>query len=147
MTENVLIAWVAFGNAIISAKWSADLGFSQMRQLLWGIAGLFVGPLVLLILYLRLLCEAKPSQQRCQSILKPQPSLNPQVSQSCRTPRYSRSSSDGVQFARMVVQFGIGRNLDRPSHRAEPAPATAVALSPALRHLVCGRLLRCQTLP
>jgi hypothetical protein len=64
ITENVLIGWVVFGNSIISAKWAADLGFSQLRQLLWGIAGLFAGPLVLLILYLRLLRKAKASAQR-----------------------------------------------------------------------------------
>jgi hypothetical protein len=64
MIENGLFGWVMFGTAIISAKWSADLGFSQFRQLLWGIGGLLFGPLVLLILYLRLLREAKPSAKQ-----------------------------------------------------------------------------------
>ena len=41
--------------AIICAKWAMDLGFSQTRQLLWGIAGLFLAPLILLILYARLI--------------------------------------------------------------------------------------------
>ncbi|QVL34070.1 hypothetical protein KIH39_09230 [Telmatocola sphagniphila] len=39
---------------IISAKWAMELGFSQLRQALWGIAGLLLGPLALLILYIRL---------------------------------------------------------------------------------------------
>ena len=41
--------------AIICAKWSMDLGFAQFRQLLWGIAGFFAAPLILLILYVRLI--------------------------------------------------------------------------------------------
>jgi hypothetical protein len=32
-----------------------DLGFSQFRQLLWAIAGFVAAPLILLILYVRLL--------------------------------------------------------------------------------------------
>jgi hypothetical protein len=35
--------------AIICAKWSMDLGFSQFRQLLWAIAGFVAAPLILLI--------------------------------------------------------------------------------------------------
>ncbi len=41
--------------AIICAKWAMDLGLGQFRQLLWGIAGLVGAPLVLLILYVRLI--------------------------------------------------------------------------------------------
>lgn len=43
--------------AIICAKWALDLGFSQTRQLLWAIAGLVAAPLILLILYVRLIRE------------------------------------------------------------------------------------------
>lgn len=46
---------LAFVCAVISAKWAMDLGFSQLGQVLWGLAGLIGGPLVLLILYVRLL--------------------------------------------------------------------------------------------
>lgn len=42
-------------SAVISAKWAMELGFSQFRQLLWAIAGLFFPPIALLILYLRML--------------------------------------------------------------------------------------------
>lgn len=41
--------------AIICAKWASELGFSQFRQLLWGIAGFAAAPLILLILYIRLI--------------------------------------------------------------------------------------------
>jgi hypothetical protein len=41
--------------AIICAKWAMDLGFSQVGQLLWGIAGFLLGPLILLILYVRMI--------------------------------------------------------------------------------------------
>jgi hypothetical protein len=41
--------------AIISGKWAMELGFSQFRQLLWIIAGLLFPPLVLLVLYVRML--------------------------------------------------------------------------------------------
>jgi hypothetical protein len=32
-----------------------DLGFSQFRQLLWAVAGFVAAPLILLILYIRLI--------------------------------------------------------------------------------------------
>jgi hypothetical protein len=38
---------------ILAAKWSMELGNSQLRQVLWGVAGLLLGPLALLILYVR----------------------------------------------------------------------------------------------
>jgi hypothetical protein len=39
--------------AILAAKWASDLGFSQSRQVLWGIVGLALGPIALLLLYVR----------------------------------------------------------------------------------------------
>jgi hypothetical protein len=39
--------------AVLAAKWASDLGFRQMGQVLWGIAGLFLGPITLLLLYVR----------------------------------------------------------------------------------------------
>jgi hypothetical protein len=47
--------------AIVAAKWAMDLGFSQFRQLLWAVAGLVAAPLVLLILYVRLINHAPAS--------------------------------------------------------------------------------------
>ena len=41
--------------AILAAKWASELGFSQSRQVLWGIAGLALGPIALLLLYARFL--------------------------------------------------------------------------------------------
>jgi len=40
--------------ALISAKWALELGFNEGRQLLFLIGGLLLGPLMLLILYIRL---------------------------------------------------------------------------------------------
>jgi len=49
------IGYVHLIAAIICAKWAMDLEFSQFRQLLWATAGLVAAPLVLLILYVRLI--------------------------------------------------------------------------------------------
>ena len=49
----------AFACAVISARWAMDLGYSQSRQILFGIGGLMCGPLVLLILYILLFYQAK----------------------------------------------------------------------------------------
>jgi hypothetical protein len=46
---------LALVTAIVCARWAMELGFSQLGQVLWGLAGLFAGPIVLLILYVRLL--------------------------------------------------------------------------------------------
>jgi hypothetical protein len=58
------IGYVNLLGAIVAAKWAMDLGFSQFRQLLWGIAGLVAAPLVLLILFLRLIGQASESARR-----------------------------------------------------------------------------------
>ncbi len=47
--------WLCWTNALLSAKWSMELGMSQKRQMLWLAAGLLLGPLALLNLYIRLL--------------------------------------------------------------------------------------------
>jgi hypothetical protein len=49
--------------AIICAKWALDLGFSQFSQILHGIGGLLFGPFVLLILYTRLIYQARARQE------------------------------------------------------------------------------------
>ena len=51
------VGYVHLIAAIICAKWAMELGFNQVRQLLWGIGGLIAAPLVLLILYVRLLSK------------------------------------------------------------------------------------------
>ena len=56
--ENVHYAtygWVAVITAIICGKWALELGFGQVRQLLWALAGLALPPVVLLVLYVRLI--------------------------------------------------------------------------------------------
>jgi hypothetical protein len=45
--------------AVICAKWALDLGFSQIRQILFLIGGLLFGPIILLILYVMLVNKAK----------------------------------------------------------------------------------------
>jgi hypothetical protein len=49
--------------AVISAKWALDLGFSQIRQIIFLVDGLFFGPLMLLILYVLLVNKAKKEGQ------------------------------------------------------------------------------------
>ena len=51
----VTYGWVGVVTAIIAAKWALDLGRPQTSQLLWGLAAFFAAPLVLLILYVRLI--------------------------------------------------------------------------------------------
>jgi hypothetical protein len=59
-TQNMVqYSTFAFACGIISARWAMDLGYSQSRQILFGIGGLILGPLMLLILYVRLLYQAK----------------------------------------------------------------------------------------
>jgi hypothetical protein len=53
------IHYVGYGlfatvTAIIAAKWALELGFSQLRQLLWAIVGLVCPPLAVLDLYVRM---------------------------------------------------------------------------------------------
>jgi hypothetical protein len=49
------IAGVNIVCAIISAKWAMELGYNQVRQLLFLVGGLIMGPIMLLILYSYLL--------------------------------------------------------------------------------------------
>lgn len=60
------IAGVNIVCAIISAKWAMELGYSQLRQILFLIGGLILGPIMLLILYIYLLNkklkEKKPTE-------------------------------------------------------------------------------------
>jgi hypothetical protein len=58
------VGYVHLIAAIICAKWAMDLGFSQLGQLLWGIAGLVAGPLIMLILYVRLIRQKTELAQR-----------------------------------------------------------------------------------
>jgi hypothetical protein len=54
------VGYVNLMAAIICARWAMDLGFSQVRQLLWGIAGFVAPPLILRILYVRLIRKGLP---------------------------------------------------------------------------------------
>ena len=45
--------------SIICAKWALDLGYSQSKQIIWGLGGIFFGPLIMLLLYIRLIYKAK----------------------------------------------------------------------------------------
>jgi hypothetical protein len=45
--------------AVICAKWALDLGFSQFRQVLFMLGGILFGPVMLLILYVRLVYKVK----------------------------------------------------------------------------------------
>ena len=58
-TDAVAYGSFAFACGVISARWAMDLGYSQSRQIIFGIGGLIFGPLMLLVLYVRLLYQAK----------------------------------------------------------------------------------------
>ena len=45
--------------AVICAKWALDLGYSQIRQVVFLIGGLLIGPIMLLILYVFLVNKAR----------------------------------------------------------------------------------------
>jgi hypothetical protein len=49
--------------AFISAKWAMELGFSEGRQILFLFGGLLIGPLMLLILYIRLQYKDKADRK------------------------------------------------------------------------------------
>ena len=57
MNETIVVSNLSC--AVICAKWALDLGFSQIRQILFLIGGLFFGPIMLLILYVFLVNNAK----------------------------------------------------------------------------------------
>jgi hypothetical protein len=50
---------VVFLFGIVAAKWAMDLGYSQISQILHFLVALFLGPLVLLVLYIRLVHQKK----------------------------------------------------------------------------------------
>ncbi len=64
MSINPALAYTHVIGMIIAMKWAMDLGFSQFRQLLWGILALFFAPLVLLILYVRLISHSTGSARK-----------------------------------------------------------------------------------
>jgi len=57
--DYVTYGWIGVITAIISGKWALELGFRQWQQLLLMIAGFFFAPLVLLVLYVRLIRQFK----------------------------------------------------------------------------------------
>jgi hypothetical protein len=64
MNFSVQVGLVAFVCAVICAKWAMDLGWSQTRQMIWFAAGLLLGPLAMMILYVRQLSGAPESARR-----------------------------------------------------------------------------------
>jgi len=58
------VSGVAFVCAVICAKWAMDLGWCQVRQMLCFAAGLLLGPLAMMILYVRLLSNAPESAKQ-----------------------------------------------------------------------------------
>lgn len=61
MGETIAVSNAACG--VISAKWALELGFSQVRQIIFLIGGLILGPLMLLVLYVFLINKAKKEGQ------------------------------------------------------------------------------------
>ena len=57
MKESIVVSNLSC--AVICAKWALDLGFSQIRQVLFLIGGLLLGPIMLLILYVFLVNKAR----------------------------------------------------------------------------------------
>jgi hypothetical protein len=57
MKETIVVSNLSC--AVICAKWALDLGFSQIRQVLFLIGGLLFGPVMLLVLYIFLVNKAK----------------------------------------------------------------------------------------
>ena len=68
-TNTVTYASFAFACAVISARWAMDLGCSQSRQILCGLGGFIFGPLMLLVLYVRLLYQAKAAGKPAAKIV------------------------------------------------------------------------------
>ena len=64
MDFNIQLGLVAFVCAVICAKWAMDLGCSQVSQMIWFVAGLLLGPLAMMILYVRLIGVAPESARR-----------------------------------------------------------------------------------
>ena len=57
MNEMLVSGSLMFLFGIVSAKWAMELGYSQLLQLTLFCVALFLGPLVLLVLYLRLIYQ------------------------------------------------------------------------------------------
>jgi hypothetical protein len=62
------IAGINIVCAIISAKWAMELEYSQLRQILFLIGGLILGPIMLLILYIYLLRKKLEEKKTTASI-------------------------------------------------------------------------------
>jgi hypothetical protein len=61
--DHYILYLLALLCGVLSAKWAMELGVSQFRQALWGIAGLVLGPLALLLLYIRLLRHRQEARE------------------------------------------------------------------------------------
>jgi hypothetical protein len=56
---NEIVAVSNLSCAVISAKWALDPGFSQIRQMLFLVGGVLLGPIMLLVLYIFFVNKAK----------------------------------------------------------------------------------------
>lgn len=61
-TQFVTFGWFGAVCAVIAAKWAADMGFSQLSQLLWGLFAFVLPPVALLALYVRQLHQHQARQ-------------------------------------------------------------------------------------
>ena len=59
ISDTVIYSSFSMACGVISARCAMDLDYSQSRQIICGIGGLFLGPLMLLVLYVRLLYQAQ----------------------------------------------------------------------------------------
>ena len=57
--ENAAVGLILLTCAILAARWAMDLGFRQTSQALWGLLGLALGPVALVMLYVRLINKRK----------------------------------------------------------------------------------------
>lgn len=59
MSETVMLGGFSFLCGVIAAKWGMELGVSQLTQLALLVCGLFLGPVLLLLMYIFLVYKFK----------------------------------------------------------------------------------------
>ncbi len=57
--DHVPVGLILLTCAILAERWAMDLGFRQSSQALWGLAGFVLGPIALLMFYVRLINKRK----------------------------------------------------------------------------------------
>jgi hypothetical protein len=61
------IATFSIFSAIVCMKWALELGYSQWRQILWGVLGFCFSLLALFFLYVRHVRRSMQVQNRCST--------------------------------------------------------------------------------